>query len=264
MKSDTLVLTEKKIVVTGVSRAAGIGAAITRRLSEAGASVVIHGHPQYDRELNYADPNENFAADFVSELNRQGGDVYTLQSSDISLPGEPERVIKTASQKLGNLDGLVLNHAYSTGLPLGEWTAEHIDKHMNANVRASMLLIQEFTGRVKESGGSIVLFTSGQFLGPMFEEMAYSVSKEAIRGLCEQAACLLAPKRIRVNCINPGPTDTCYRTGDDYDKVASMFPSGRWGTPDDAAKLVQFLLSDFSLWITGQTISSEGGFNRYI
>jgi len=74
--------------------------------------------------------------------------------------------------------------------------------------------------------------------------------------------CLLAPKNVRVNCINPGPTDTGYLNGEAYEEVARMFPSGRWGTTEDAAKLVQFLYSDHASWITGQIIASEGGFRR--
>ena len=77
-----------------------------------------------------------------------------------------------------------------------------------------------------------------------------------------QVSVALAPKNIRVNCINPGPTDTGYLEGSAYEGVARMFPSGRWGTPDDAAKLVQFLHSEHALWITGQNIASEGGFRR--
>ena len=96
----------------------------------------------------------------------------------------------------------------------------------------------------------------------MIKEIAYATSKEAIRGLCEQVAIALAPKNIRVNCINPGPTDTGYLEGDAYKEIARMFPSGRWGTPDDAAKLVQFLHSEHAGWITGQLIASEGGFRR--
>jgi 3-oxoacyl-[acyl-carrier protein] reductase len=99
----------------------------------------------------------------------------------------------------------------------------------------------------------------------MTEEIAYAVSKDAIVGLCRQAAVALAPKGVRVNCVNPGPTDTGYlQPGSDlYQEVAHRFPSGRWGTPEDVARLVLFLHSDAAEWITGQIIASEGGFQRY-
>ena len=187
-----------------------------------------------------------------------------LKSSDLSDKDELSRVVSEAVEKLGYFNGLVLNHAFSAYGPWDEWTAEHIDAHLNVNVRASMLMIQAFTKQVDpKTGGVITLFTSGQYLGPMVNEIAYAVSKEAIRGLCEQAAAALAPKNIRVNCINPGPTDTGYLEGETHKKVAEMFPIGRWGVPDDAARLVQILHSDHARWITGQIIASEGGFNRF-
>jgi len=96
----------------------------------------------------------------------------------------------------------------------------------------------------------------------MTNEIAYCVSKEAIICLCKQTSYLLGDKNIRVNCINPGPNDTGYCFGEDHEFVAKMFPSGCWGTPDDAADLVIFLHSSYAKWITGQVIASEGGFRR--
>ena len=182
------------------------------------------------------------------------------------MEGVPEQVVEQAVKIYGHLDGIVLNHAYSTSNPIGEWTMEHINAHLHTNVTASMLMIQAFAKQLPQGKtGSVTLFTSGQYLGPMVNEIAYCVSKDAIIGLCRQTAAALAKQKIRVNCINPGATDTGYLMpeSDSYQMVASMFPSGRWGMPEDAAKLVQFLQSDFSAWITGQIIASEGGFDRY-
>lgn len=258
-----LTLQNQRILITGASRMLGIGAAIAKRCARAGAHVGLHGCPKYDEEMNYPDAKSTSTGELAKELLEQGYQAIELTASNLSDPKEPLRVVREASETLGGLDGLVLNHAYSVHSPIGEWTAEHIDAHFNINVRASMLMIQAFAEQVsQENGGVVTLFTSGQYLGPMVSEIAYAVSKEAIRGLCKQAAAALAPKNIRVNCINPGPTDTGYLEGDAYDEVARMFPSGRWGTPDDAAKLVQYLHSEHAQWITGQVIASEGGFRR--
>jgi NAD(P)-dependent dehydrogenase (short-subunit alcohol dehydrogenase family) len=109
-EDQSLSLQNQKILVTGASRSFGIGAAITKRCAMTGASIAIHGYPNYDMKL----------------------------------------------------------------------------------------MLQAFAKQVKEdTGGVITLFTSGQYLGPMTEEIAYAVSKEAVRGLCEQAAAALAPKNIR-------------------------------------------------------------------
>lgn len=264
MKDDfALSLEGKNILVTGVSRSLGIGAAITKRLAEAGATVVTHGYSSYDREVGYPDAKDKFASFLERELLEKGYNVFSLDSSDISQKGEPEKVILEAVDKVGYLDGLVLNHAYSVCSSVGEWTMEHIDAHLNINVRASMLMIQAFAKQIPDhKSGAVTLFTSGQYLGPMIKEIAYAVSKEAIIGLCKQCAAALAHQNIRVNCINPGATDTGYLEGEDYEKVAEMFPFGRWGTPDDAARLVHFLHSDYASWITGEVIGSEGGFRR--
>lgn len=255
---NNLSLQHKNILITGVSRASGIGAAIAKICVQAGANVVTHGNPQYDANRSYPDASLDFCFDLAREYN-----IKTISPSDLSAPNEPKKAIQNAQKLLGKLDGLVLNHAYSVNSTIFDCTAENIDKHFNVNVRSSMLMIQAFAQQIEpERGGAITLFTSGQYLGPMINEIAYAVSKEAIRGLCTQASVALATYNIRVNCINPGPTDTSYLSGVAYDEVTEMFPSGRWGTPDDAAKLVQFLHSDYAQWITGQTIASEGGFQR--
>ena len=66
-----------------------------------------------------------------------------------------------------------------------------------------------------------------------------------------------------MNTINPGPTDTGYVDQATRERVATMFPAGRWGTPDDAARLVAWLCTDDAAWITGQVVNSEGGFRRF-
>lgn len=256
-------LTGRKILVTGVSRPSGIGPAIVRMLAEAGASVVFHGFSGYDAELKYGDADLGYAGQLASELAAKGLSAHALPGSDLSAAGEPERVVAAACELLGYLDGLVLNHAYSTCVPIGKWTAEHIDMHLAVNVRAVMLMIQAFAGQLPQGmPGAVTLFTSGQYLGPMTKEIAYAVSKEAILCLCRQAAAALAGQGIRVNCVNPGPTDTGYLTGAEHQAVAELFPAGRWGMPEDAARLVRFLHSDDAAWITGQVIASEGGFRR--
>lgn len=262
-----LSLKNKNILVTGVSRPKGIGAAIVRTLAKAGANIVFHGLPSYDRELKYNDASTEFSKELLSELSSEGHTIFALPESDLAENRIPERVIVEAVDRLGFLDGLVLNHAYSTWVPIGEWTLENIDAHLNTNVRASMLMIQAFANQLPEDkNAAITLFTSGQYLGPMIKEIPYAVSKDAIIGLCKQTAVALAPKNIRVNCINPGATDTGYINPEDetYKTILNMFPAGRWGMPEDAARLVHFLQSDYAYWITGQIIASEGGFRRDI
>jgi 3-oxoacyl-[acyl-carrier protein] reductase len=106
----------------------------------------------------------------------------------------------------------------------------------------------------------VILMTSGQHLGPMPREVAYAVSKGALQQATSTLADELAGRGITVNTINPGPTDTGW--GLAAEDPAELMPQGRWGEPDDAARLIAWLCTDDARWVTGQTINSEGGFRR--
>jgi 3-oxoacyl-[acyl-carrier protein] reductase len=96
----------------------------------------------------------------------------------------------------------------------------------------------------------------------MSQEIAYAVSKGAIHQATASLADDLAGRGITVNTVNPGPTDTGWPTPQVHAEVLEQMPRGRWGTPDDAARLIAWLCSDDAAWITGQVINSEGGFRR--
>ena len=90
-----------------------------------------------------------------------------------------------------------------------------------------------------------------------------AAAKAAIAGLTPTISEELIDAGITVNTVNPGPVDTGYVTEADREETAVMFPQGRWGEPDDAARLITWLLTDEARWITGQVINSEGGFARW-
>jgi 3-oxoacyl-[acyl-carrier protein] reductase len=262
MNNPTLRLDGKKILITGVSRPLGIGATLARRMAEAGATIAIHGFSDYDLtvgENNSATPNGTEI--LAKQLSDMGLNVTALISSDLNKHGTAVKVVEEAVTKLDGLDGLVLNHCYGTTAEIGKWTEEDIDPHLSVNIRASMMMIQSFAGHADiTKDNAITLFTSGQYLSPMINEIAYCVAKEAVICLSKQTAYALGSKNIRVNCINPGPNDTGYCFEETYEAVANKFPSGHWGKPDDAADLVLFLHSPYAKWITGQVIASDGGF----
>src|SRR5690606_34956994 len=112
-------------------------------------------------------------------------------------------------------------------------------------------------------GGRVLMMTSGQGLGPMPGELAYAASKGALAAITVTLADQLAERGITVNTVNPGPVDTGYAIEAERRAVASMFPGGRWGQPDDPARLIAWLATDDARWITGQVINSEGGFRRW-
>jgi 3-oxoacyl-[acyl-carrier protein] reductase len=106
-----------------------------------------------------------------------------------------------------------------------------------------------------------VLFTSGQYHGAMPDELPYIASKAVLQQLTASLAVELAPRAITVNCVNPGPNDTGYASGEVRRRVEDAMPSGRWGHPGDAARLVSWRCSDDADWVTGQTIASDGGWS---
>jgi len=238
----------------------GIGATLAKRLAEAGASVAAHGFSDYDMTTNHLTAMPGGTEAVTKQLNDLGLSVTALTSSNLEVPGNAEKVVEEAVAKLGQLDGLILNHTNGESVEIGNWTPEHIDPILHVNIRASMMMVQAFAAQADTAKDSaITLFTSGQYLSPMVNEIAYCVSKEAIICLCRQTASLLGDRNIRVNCVNPGPNDTGYCFGEAYEAVAKKFPQGRWGTPDDTADLVLFLHSGYAKWITGQVIASDGG-----
>jgi 3-oxoacyl-[acyl-carrier protein] reductase len=101
--------------------------------------------------------------------------------------------------------------------------------------------------------------TSGQHRGPMPTNLAYIAGKGALHQLTQSLAAAVAPKRITVNTVDPGATDTGWASPAIHAAVLAQQPFGRWGEPDDAARLIAFLCSEDAGWITGQVITSSGG-----
>lgn len=252
-------MTERVALVTGVSRGIGIGAAVARALAADGYRLFLTGLPAFDD----AQPHGGDPQGVPTLLDELGGAADHV-TADLLDPDAPARLVAGAVRRHGRLDTVVAAHAYSTHTPLGALDAAEIDRHLLVNVRASLLLAEAFAAAAGEGTRSrLVFFSSGQRLGPMPGELAYAASKAAVENLTAQLAPLLITRGITVNCVNPGPTDTGYAPPEQHAAVARLFPGGRWGTPEDAARLVRFLCSPEADWITGQVIDSEGGFNRY-
>lgn len=245
-------------MITGVSRKAGIGYAIAHRLAQQGAHLFLHGLAAYDSMMAWGADSGGIAS--IAEDVREYGNKVAYVSADLSDPDAPSRLMGTAIVEYGNVDILVINHAYSMTGTLEELTADSIDMHLQVNVRGSLLLIKEFAANFKGiDGGRVIMMTSGQHLHPMTNELAYAVSKGAIHQMTAQLAAHLAPRKITVNTVNPGATDTGYANRRLYEEVLAQQPMGRWGVPDDAARLIAWLASDSAQWITGQVINSTGG-----
>ncbi|MFD7697421.1 SDR family oxidoreductase [Streptomyces sp. NPDC059805] len=266
LRRDPLPLRGRTALVTGASRRGGIGHAVARRLAALGASVYLHHHVPHDAAMPWgADRPEDVVTSVREALGDPGARV-AAGPGDLSDPGAPAELVATAASALGGrLDILVANHALSgSDGTLDEIDAAMLDAHWAVDTRSVLLLVQAHARlRPAGPGGRVVMMTSGQDMaGGMPGEIAYALQKGALASITRSLAAPLAARGITVNTVNPGPVDTGYLNGDAYDAVAARFPAGRWGMPDDPARLIAWLTTDEAGWITGEVINSEGGFSR--
>jgi 3-oxoacyl-[acyl-carrier protein] reductase len=266
LRRDPLPLLGRAALVTGVSRRAGIGYAVARRLAALGASLFLHHYAPHDRDQPWGDDpggTEAVLAGVRSALAATDASIHHLEL-DLGLPEAPARLIEAAAAAVGHLDILVCNHARSGDSPLGTLDAALLDAHWAVNTRSTILLTQAFAARHDgRPGGRVIFMTSGQDLGPMTGEIAYAASKGALASITKTLADQLADQQITLNAVNPGPVDTGYAPPEAHEAVRRHFPQQRWGVPDDPARLIAWLVTDEAVWITGQVINSEGGFRRW-
>lgn len=265
---DLAPLAGRVAVVTGVSRRAGIGFAIARRLIGMGASVMVHHHQAHDDTQEWGgDDLDALLAELRDHQQQHGARSARLAdtAADLADPEAPEQLIARTFARLEQVDILVANHARSApDGNLGRLTADILDGHWAVDARSTILLAQAFAEHHRDDRpGRIVFLTSGQHLGPMPGEVAYAAAKAALAGITLTLSDQLAHRGITLNTVNPGPVDTGYATAAELAATTSMFPAGRWGRPDDPARLITWLCTDDAAWITGQVLNTEGGFARW-
>lgn len=244
-------LTGKHICVAGGSR--GIGAASAIMAARAGAVVSI----------SYLQ-NAIAAKQVVEQIAATGSRALAVQG-DVAVDGDMERALDTAVASLGPLSGLVVSAGVFEGAPLQDMTATFWDRTMAINVRGTFLAVRAAARQLRAAGkgGSIVIYTSTAGQRGSVEYSAYATSKGAQIMFMRSMALELAPDQIRVNCIAPAWTETDMYTNtvpeSDRPAVAAGFPLGRVGLPDDVAGATCFLLSDLAGFITGITLTVDGG-----
>jgi 3-oxoacyl-[acyl-carrier protein] reductase len=230
-------------LVTGADNPRGIGRAVCRALAKRGAIVaasVMPGSTASEADLS-AVPIE----------------------ADLSDPDTPDVLLGAVEAFVGRPSILVNNAAHSTTDGFRELDAATLDMHWAVNVRAPALLSAALAREHEPGGpGRIVNVISGQFLGPMPGELAYTTSKGALQAFTVQFAHEVAHLGITVNAVGPGPNDTGWMDDSLREELLPRFPMGRIGRPEDAAELIAFLCSDEAGWVTGQVIHAEGGFIR--
>lgn len=257
--SDPEISPHRIALITGVSREIGIGAAIARVLAQSGIDIFTTYYRPFDRDT-YAHNTEGDAEQIIASLRAHGVRSDGIEA-DLSDPTIPVRLFDEAEARIGPVDILINNAAYDEPADIYRFSARLMDMHYNVNVRGAVLLCAEFARRHDgRPGGRIINLTSGQGQGAMPDNLPYAITKGAVEVLTTNLAPTLAPKRITVNAIDPGPTDSGWMTTELRDDLSRSGPFGRVGLPVDAANLVAFLVSPQAGWITGQILRSRGGF----
>jgi 3-oxoacyl-[acyl-carrier protein] reductase len=251
-------LNGKVALITGVSRCIGIGAAVALGLAKAGCNIFTTWYSPYDIQAYRKDSSAEAQA-ILDAVRSQGVKADGMQA-DLGDPQVPALLFDAAEKVLGPVDILINNAAYSINADIYTLTKELMDTHYAVNLRGTVLLCAEFArrhnGRV---GGRIINLTSGQSVGPMPEEIPYITTKGAIEALTISLSETLIPKGITVNAVDPGATDTGWINPELYPELVATSPTGRLGTPLDAARIILFLASSQSEWVTGQIVHSRGG-----
>ncbi|MBN8600183.1 MAG: glucose 1-dehydrogenase [Planctomycetes bacterium] len=248
-----LKLQTKTALVTGGSK--GIGAGIALELAAAGAAVVVN----YSSDTNGADA-------VVREIVANGGQAIAIQG-DVSNSSDVRRMLEQATNAFGSLDILVNNAGVYKAMPISDITETEFHREININLLGLLLTIRESLKHFREAGGSIINIGSAASRSLPAEYSIYAASKSGLDAITGVLAKELAPRRIRVNSVNPGATLSegtkeagLYGVDSDFEKsLVRMTPLGRIGKPLDIARVVVFLASEESSWLTGEIIHATGG-----
>ena len=238
----------KVAIVTGSAR--GIGRAIALRLAKDGAAVVV----------NYSGSVQQ-AQETVGLIEQGGGRAVAVQA-DVSKVGDVKRLFDACFEKFGKLDILVNNAGVMFTKPVVEVGEEEFDRLFAVNVKGAFFCCQEAAKRMAE-GGRIINLSSSTTALMLPGYAAYVATKGAVEQLSRVLARELGPKKITVNVVSPGPTDTeLFNQGkseEQKQRFAQMAALGRLGQPQDIADVVALVAGEDSRWITGQNIRANGG-----
>lgn len=234
----------KTAIITGAGK--GIGLAIAKVLSDAGANVVIN------------DIDSNSVKEFIHSDKGIG------LSGDISKTDNIKNLVDYTIENFGKIDFLVCNAAITHFDHFLDISEDNFDKVLNLNLKGTFFLAQQTAKYMKKSGGKIILMSSNISALAYPNLAIYSMTKAAINMMAKSLAIDLSPYKINVNSLAPGPTATS-RTIQEinsyHDSWGKILPTGRPCEVEDVANLAKFLLSDEANQINGQTIFVDGGWS---
>lgn len=244
---------KKVAIITGAS--SGIGRAVVRNFLENDFQTIAVG--RNEKELNSFRPE---VKDLSGELK--------IHLADIRETSQVERLVNETAENFGRIDVLVNAAGIIASGTIENTTLDDWDKMMNINLRSIFHLMQICVPHLEKTQGNIVNVSSVTGTRAFPNVLAYCVSKAALDQLTRCSALELAPKKIRVNAVNPGVVETNLhkRSGMDdeaYEKFLehsqTTHPLGRVGKPEEIADLIFYLASEKASWITGVTYAIDGG-----
>lgn len=243
-----ITLESKNIVITGAT--SGIGKETAYVLNSLGANLFLIGR------------NESALAQLKVDMPSQ-----TVIAHDVSDVGSIVKLLKDIAGGSNGIDGVVHAAGVHEFTPLRAVSVQQTEMILKTNVESTIQLLKACSNkRIMNSGGSVVLLSSSSALVGEAGVVAYSASKGAILSITKSAALELASRNIRVNCVAPGIVKTPMShkieetVGEEnWSIIEKQHPLGI-GDPNDVAKPIAFLLSDWSSWITGITMPIDGGY----
>jgi 2-deoxy-D-gluconate 3-dehydrogenase len=259
--AELLDLSGRTALVTGAAQ--GFGFAISRRLAEAGAAVLL------------TDRRAEAVAAAAGRLAHHG-DRVAAAAGDVSVPAEVDALIASARGRFGRLDVLVNNAAAYTNVRIDQMPLDTFAGVLDVNVNGAFWCARQAARAMLEqgSGGVMVNVTSIDALHPTSQGMShYTTSKHALWGLTKCLALELGPHGIRTNAVAPGPSLTegaidyisaGAPEGIDIERqwaeAAGRVPMRRWAEPDEVARVVVYLASDLAAYVNGAQIVVDGGY----
>ncbi len=244
----TKILTEKVALVTGGSR--GIGAAIATRLARDGAAVA----------LTYANAQQK-ADEVVRAIEAAGGRALAMRADSADAAAVQSAVAETV-RTFRRLDVLVNNAGIAVIAPLDDFSLNDFDRMVAVNVRGVFATIQAASRHMGAGGRIITIGSVNADRMPFPGGGVYALTKAAVAGLTRGLARDLGPRGITVNTVQPGPVDTDMNPADGpfAESMKGMMALGRYGQGDEIAGLVAYLASPDAGFVTGASLTIDGGY----
>lgn len=233
-------------LVFGGSR--GIGAAIARRLARDGYAVA----------LTYASRADK-ASEVVAAIQAEGGRAIALRADNADAQAITAATAE-ATDRLGSLQAAVINAGIYRGSALDQFPLEMLDQLLAINIRGVFLSIQAAAAKMVPGGRIITIGSNTAVRGGVVGSSVYAMSKAAVATLVRELALDLAPRRITINNIQPGPIETDITAGF-LDSLIQRNPLRRVGRPEEVAGLAAYLVGEEAAYMTGASLTLDGGFS---